>query len=118
MHVLFICSLIIEHSILKEQSYSMVLMVLYFIMIAVKINIILSLGYFWNTRIYHIPHIPLVKKGLYKYFSHPNYVIVTAEIVVIPMIFHLYFTAVLFTVLNAAMLYVRIKEENKALQIS
>jgi methyltransferase len=43
--------------------------------------------------------------------------VVIAEIAVIPLVFHLYSTAIIFTLLNAIMLYVRIKEENKALQI-
>ncbi|HAZ02924.1 MAG TPA: hypothetical protein DD458_12820 [Prolixibacteraceae bacterium] len=55
-------------------------------------------------------------KGLYNYFKHPNYLIVVVEIAVIPMIFHLYFTAITFTLLNALMLFVRVKEENKVLK--
>jgi methyltransferase len=42
--------------------------------------------------------------------------IVIAEIAVIPLAFHLYFTAITFTILNAMMLFVRIKEENRALR--
>jgi methyltransferase len=60
---------------------------------------------------------PLIKKGPYKYFKHPNYAVVIAEIAVIPMIFHLYITAIVFSLLNLIVLFVRIKEENKVLQI-
>ena len=82
-----------------------------------KTWVILSLGKFWNTKIYRIPEMPLIKTGPYKYIKHPNYLVVTAELAVAPLAFHLYYTAVTFALLNAIMLTVRIKEENKALLI-
>jgi len=115
LHILFIISLIIEYYTKQTVSFSLFMLLFYFSLIAFKTWVILSLGKFWNTRIYHIPGIPLVKKGPYNYFKHPNYQIVVAEIVVIPMIFHLYFTAITFTLLNAIMLFIRIKVENKAM---
>ncbi len=42
------------------------------------------------------------------FLRHPNYAVVTAEIAVLPLTFGLIGIAALFTVLNAAMLYVRI----------
>jgi len=115
LHILFIISLIIEYNTKQTVSFSLFLLLFYFFLIAFKTWGIFSLGKFWNTRIYHIPGIPLVKKGPYNYFKHPNYLIVVAEIVVIPLIFHLYFTAITFTLLNAIVLFIRIKEENKAM---
>src|ERR1035437_2528419 len=108
LHALFISSLIIEYSIQKTVSYNIFLIVLYFILIAIKISVIFSLGKFWNTKIYHIYNIPLVRKGLYKYLKHPNYMIVIAEIAVIPLAFHLYYSVIIFSILNAIMLFVRI----------
>ena len=117
LHVLFIISLIIENNTKQTVSFSIFMLLFYFSLIAFKTLVILSLGQFWNTRIYHIPGIPLVKKGPYNYFKHPNYLIVIAEIAVIPLIFNLYYTAITFSLLNAIMLFTRIKEENIALQI-
>lgn len=117
LHVLFIISLIFEYSMQQTVSYSLFLLVFYFLLLVFKTWVIVSLGKFWNTKIYHIPNIPLIKKGPYKYFKHPNYMVVIAEIAVIPLAFHLYYTAITFTLLNMIMLSVRIKEENKALQI-
>jgi len=117
LHVSFIVSLIFEYSMLQTVTYSSFLITIYFLLIAVKSWIILSLGKFWNTKIYHIQNFPLIKKGLYKYFKHPNYIIVIGEIAVIPLAFHLYYTAITFTLLNMIMLFIRIKEENKTLQI-
>jgi methyltransferase len=117
LHSLFILSLIIEYIIRPPVSYSLFLIILYLLLLVFKAWIILSLGKFWNTKIYHIENIPLVEKGPYKYFKHPNYLVVIAEIAIIPLCFHLYYTAIFFTLLNALMLFVRIKEENKALEI-
>ena len=117
LHGLFISSVIFEYFRQQDPEFSIVLIIFYLLLLALKFWIILSLGKFWNTKIYHIPNIPLIKEGPYKFLKHPNYLIVIAEIAVIPMIFHLYFTAITFTLLNAIMLFVRIKEENKAVQI-
>ena len=117
LHALFIVSLIIEYSTKQTASFSQFFFVLYFLLLSFKAWVITSLGKFWNTKIYHITDFPLMKNGVYKYIKHPNYLIVIAEIAVIPLVFHLYYTAIAFTVLNAIMLSVRIREENKVLKI-
>lgn len=117
LHVLFLISLMAEYYKQQTHSYNLFFLLFYFLLIAFKAWIILSLGNFWNTKIYHISNVPLIKKGPYKYFKHPNYIVVIAEILVIPLAFHLYYTAMFFTLLNMIMLVVRIKEENKALLI-
>jgi len=117
LHILFIVSLIIEYSTTRTASFSRFFLVLYFLILAFKIWVIASLGKFWNTKIYHIQGFPLIKKGMYKYFRHPNYLVVIAEIAIIPLAFQLYYTAITFTVLNALMLFVRVSEENRVLKI-
>ena len=79
-----------------------------------RIWILGSLGSRWTTRII-ILEAPLVVRGPFKYFSHPNYMLVVAEIFVAPMVLGLVWVAVVFTVLNAAMLWVRIGVEHQAL---
>lgn len=116
LHGFFIISLMIEYSIKPTASYSLLLLFMYFLTLALKAWIISSLGKFWNTKIYRIPGFPLIEKGPYRHFLHPNYIIVIIEIAIIPLIFHLYYTAIIFTILNAIMLMVRIKEENKVLK--
>lgn len=117
LHVLFIISLMTEYTTTQTISFSLFFLVLYCLLLIVKTWIILSLGKFWNTKIYHISGFPLIKKGVYKYVKHPNYLIVIAEIAIIPLVYHLYFTAAAFTVLNAIVLSVRVKEENRVLKI-
>ncbi len=79
--------------------------------------VIATLGKFWNTRIFIIPGAPKVEQGIYRYVKHPNYWIVRIEIFVAPMIFGLFITAILFSILNYAVLQVRIKTEEEALKM-
>lgn len=116
MHVLFFISLIVEYVLTPGSYYNYYLILLFVGLIAAKIWVVHGLGNFWTTKIYRIPGSPIVRKGAYRYFKHPNYAIVCMEILLIPLIFHLYYTAVIFSLLNAVMLTVRIKEENKALR--
>jgi methyltransferase len=117
LHMLFFLALIFEYYNQQPPSLSLFYLIFYCLLIAIKTWIILSLGKFWNTRIYHISGFPLQKKGPYKYMRHPNYCVVVAEIAVIPLIFHLYYTAVIFSLLNAILLFIRINEENKVLKM-
>jgi methyltransferase len=59
---------------------------------------------------------PLIRAGPYRYLSHPNYLVVTGEIAVLPLVFGLWEIAVVFTILNLGILAVRIPQENKALR--
>ncbi|WP_406379383.1 isoprenylcysteine carboxyl methyltransferase family protein [Streptomyces sp. NBC_00197] len=76
-----------------------------------------SLGPRWNTRVIVVPGLPLVAKGPYRWrrLRHPNYVAVVAEGVALPLVHTAWVTAVVFTVLNAVLLRVRIRCENRAL---
>ena len=76
---------------------------------------ILSLGESWNTKILVVPGAKPVRSGPYRYLNHPNYVVVVVEILTFPLIFGAWLTALAFTLLNAVVLRVRIREENRAL---
>lgn len=76
---------------------------------------ITTLGPQWNTRVVVVPGAPRVTGGPYRYFSHPNYVAVVAEGVALPLVHSAWVTALVFTVLNAALLRTRIHTENTAL---
>lgn len=113
LHTLFIISMIAEYYCLRNGEFNIAMLVIFLILISLKIWTIGSLGKYWNTKILRIPNSIFVKKGPYKLFKHPNYFIVICEIVVIPLVFNLYATAIIFTVLNAVMLTVRIREEER-----
>lgn len=90
-------------------------LILYVALQAARIWVIATLGERWTTRIIVLPREPLVRAGPYRWLDHPNYWIVAAEIAVLPLVFGLPAVAVFFSVLNAIALWVRIREENKAL---
>ncbi|WP_179475435.1 isoprenylcysteine carboxyl methyltransferase family protein [Mycolicibacterium vinylchloridicum] len=76
---------------------------------------ITTLGQQWNTRVVVIPGAQRVVGGPYRFFSHPNYVAVIAEGIALPLVHTGWITALVFTVLNAALLRTRIRTENAAL---
>lgn len=77
-----------------------------------------SLGKSWNTRILVIPGAAAIRRGPYRFLSHPNYVAVAIELISVPMIFGAGITATIATFLNAALLLgIRIPEEERALKL-
>ncbi|UFU03649.1 hypothetical protein LQF12_03300 [Ruania suaedae] len=77
---------------------------------------ITSLGPRWNTRIIVVPDLPLITRGPYRWFSHPNYVAVVLEGIALPLVHTAWVTAIAFTVLNAILLLgFRIPAEERAL---
>lgn len=80
-----------------------------------RIWVMVSLGRFWTTRILTIPGAPLVHSGPYRFLRHPNYVIVAGEIAALPLVFGHQAMALVFSGLNALLLWVRIRAENEAL---
>lgn len=77
---------------------------------------IAALGKRWNTRVIVVPGMPLVVRGPYRLLRHPNYVVVVAEGIALPLVHGSWITALAFTVLNAWLLTVRIRTEDRALE--
>jgi methyltransferase len=75
-----------------------------------------SIGRWWTTRIISAPHFPRVKRGPYRFISHPNYALVVVEIALLPLLLGAPAMAVTFSILNAALLWWRIGIENAVLQ--
>ena len=80
-----------------------------------RVWVIRTLGPRWTTRIIVLPGAPLVTGGPFRFVSHPNYLVVIGEIAVLPLVFGLWQVAVLFSVLNAIVLTIRVQAENRAL---
>ena len=76
---------------------------------------IATLGRRWNTRVIVVPGLAPVTAGPYRFLRHPNYVAVVVEGVALPLVHAAWITAVVFTVLNAGLLAVRIRTEDAAL---
>jgi methyltransferase len=83
---------------------------------ALRIWVIVTLGSHWTTRIIVLPAAPLVTKGPYRFVAHPNYCVVAGEILVLPLVFGLVWYGIVFSVLNAGVLWIRIRAEQAALR--
>ncbi len=88
---------------------------LFLVLQAARLWVLATLGRRWTTRIIVLPRAPLVTGGPFRYVSHPNYLVVAAEILVLPLVFGLFWYGVLFSILNAIVLNIRIRAENEAL---
>lgn len=119
MHTMFFISLIVEKVFFSGELSPLWIIFLSLFIISQfgRYWVITSLGEYWNTRIIVLKNSSLIKRGPYKYFKHPNYVIVCIELAVIPLLFSCYFTSIFFTILNLILLRRRIKIENRALGI-
>jgi methyltransferase len=89
---------------------------LYALLQVARAWVITSLGPRWTTRIIVPPERSLVAAGPYRLIRHPNYWVVVGEIAVLPLVFALPWAALVFTILNAAVLWVRIRAEDRALR--
>lgn len=119
LHVTFFIFLIYEvHNIVTAQSVAFNIYFFFLFVIAqiMRVWCIVSLGKFWNTKIIVLPGAKVVRKGPYRYFRHPNYVIVIMEMMTLPLIFHAYWTAIIFMLSCAVVLFIRIREEEAALK--
>jgi methyltransferase len=114
MHSLWLLSTLVE-GILRGPTLWPIPLAIFLLVQPLRYWAILSLGVHWNTRILVVPGAPAVRRGPYRYLRHPNYVVVVVEILTFPLIFGAWITALVFSVLNAVLLSVRIREENRAL---
>ena len=98
-----------------DRPINLALLAVFVLLQAARVWVIATLGPRWTTRIITLPGAPLVTRGPYRFVSHPNYIVVAMEIVVLPLAFGLVGYAIVFTLLNAAMMWVRIRSEAGAL---
>ncbi len=97
------------------QPINVPLLILFGFVELARVWVLRTLGPRWTTRIIVVPGEQLVARGPYKFVSHPNYLVVAAELLILALVFGLWQIALLFTLLNAAILTVRIRAEDEAL---
>lgn len=118
VHSLFFVSYIMEVMIFHNELSAIwpILTLLFLLTQAGRIWALTALGPYWNTKIIVLPNAEVIKKGPYRFMKHPNYVIVAAEFIIIPLLFQAYITAIIFTLLNLIILSIRIPAEENALK--
>ena len=98
-----------------DQAANLWLLSALIVLLLARFWVMTSLGPYWTTRIIRLPHGPIVSSGPYRWVRHPNYLIVTGEIAVLPLVFGAWKIAIVFSLLNALLLRHRIRIENAAL---
>ncbi|HEX4615371.1 MAG TPA: isoprenylcysteine carboxylmethyltransferase family protein [Stellaceae bacterium] len=98
-----------------ETSPNWLLIGLYALLQLGRIWVIVSLGGYWTTRIITLPDAPLVQTGPFRYLRHPNYLLVAAEIAVLPLAFGAVAVATAFSALNLMLIARRIRIEERVL---
>jgi len=99
-----------------DRAASLPWLGLYALLQALRVWTLASLGDRWTTRIITLQGEALVRRGPYRFLPHPNYLVVVGEIAVLPVVFGLPLYALAFSLLNAAVLWIRIRAENAALR--
>jgi methyltransferase len=113
LHAAWLCGLWL---LAWNRSIRLAWLALFVLVQGLRFWILATLGERWTTRILVLPGAPLVRAGPYRFLSHPNYVVVVAEIAILPLVFGLVWYAVVFSLLNAFVLTIRIGAENAALR--
>ena len=80
----------------------------------VRFKIIFDLGKYWTTRIIVVEKKKLIKTGIYRFFRHPNYIVVFFEIILICIIFNDYEALLYFSLINTILIFIRIYYEERA----
>lgn len=98
-----------------DRAPSWPLLAVFVLLQAARVWVVATLGAYWTTRVLSMPGAPLVRRGPYRWVRHPNYLIVTAEIAVLPLAFDAWWIAIVFSLANALLLRHRIGVEEQAL---
>jgi len=101
----------------RDQDVNVLALIGFAAMQGLRLWVLATLGERWTTRIIVLPGAPLVTAGPYRYLSHPNYAVVVGEIALLPLALHLPWLALVFSLLNAAVLFIRIRVEARALSL-
>jgi len=113
LHMAWLASL--EIFVPYNAPLNWLLLAVFVVLQLARVWVLMSLGRYWTTRIITVPDEPLVRRGPFRWVSHPNYMVVEAEIIVVPLIAGAWELAVVFGALNALVLAWRIRLEEQAL---
>lgn len=113
LHTAWLVSLVVF--VPADAVLNPVLLAVFVILQLGRIWVLSSLGRYWTTRVITVPGRPLIKRGPFRLVRHPNYLIVQAELMVVPLIAGAWELAIVFGIANAFVLAWRIRVEEQAL---
>ena len=117
MHLLFWVCLMTEAWpwIIPVDILTMACLVTLALLMLLRYWCIVTLGPFWNTRIVVVPGAGPIRRGPYRWLRHPNYLVVSLEFALIPLLMRAPATLFLFALANLVVLRQRIALEEAAL---
>ena len=101
--------------VIRDPNVHLFPLTIFLMLQILRVWVIATLGPFWTTRVLSVAGEPLVRRGPYRFLRHPNYLIVMAEIAMLPLVFGQVANAAVFSALNVAMIAWRVRVENAAL---
>jgi len=113
LHVAWLCAIVAF--LPKPTIIHSVPLALFVALEAGRVWVLVTLGRYFTTRIITLADAPLVRRGPYRFVRHPNYLVVVGEILVLPLVFGEVGVAIVFSILNALVLALRIRAEDAAL---
>ena len=113
LHSAWLASLVVF--VPAEASIDPVLLTFFVVLQLGRVWVIKSLGRYWTTRVITVPDQSLIKGGPFRLIRHPNYLIVEAELIVVPLIAGAWELSIVFGVANALVLAWRIRVEEQAI---
>jgi methyltransferase len=118
VHVFFVLALGLEIALFRSRPGTAwpAWLALWLSAQLLRYSAIRALGDRWNVRVLVVPGMAPVRSGPYRWLRHPNYAAIVVEFIAAPMMFGAWRTALAASVLNAPVLAVRIRCENRALQ--
>jgi methyltransferase len=118
LHTLWLVSIVLEVTLLRpsfQPALSAVAALCFGLGQCLRFAAIHALGARWTVRVLTLPGTAPVTRGIYRYLRHPNYLGVVLEIAALPLMHSAWRSAVVFSLANAGLLFVRIREEERAL---
>jgi isoprenylcysteine carboxyl methyltransferase (ICMT) family protein YpbQ len=98
-----------------DHPVSTVFLALFIVLQIGRFWVLATLGRRWTISVIVVPGERLVACGPYRWLRHPNYAVVIGEIAVVPLALGLPIYALVFSILNAMVLAIRVPAENAAL---
>ena len=110
-HIVFIVFFLAKS--FSNSIFNINYLYVFFIVQIFRYKIIYDLGEFWTTKILVINK-PLVKTWMFRYFRHPNYMVVFLEVILVCLFFNDFYSLIVFSVINSVLIATRIFFEEKA----
>jgi methyltransferase len=118
LHGSWLLSMLLEVCLLRpafQVWLAVVSLLVFFVGQGLRLSAMRALAWRWSVRIFTVPGLDPVTGGIYRYLRHPNYLGVALELAALPLVHSAWRTALVYSVLNAALLCVRIRAEERAL---